>query len=66
MPKYEATPEQRRLHALSVYRRKKTYRRTAEELGVSPKRAHELVRAGLKIEIQQAKEKEEGDTTNER
>jgi hypothetical protein len=65
MPTHEATPEQRRLHALSVYRRRHTYAATAKELGVSKKRAHDLVRAGLRLEMAAAKSDDEGDTTNE-
>lgn len=65
MPIHEATPEQRRLHALSVYRRRNTYAATAKELGLSKKRAHDLVRAGLRLEMEAAKDNDEGATTNE-
>lgn len=61
-PQFAATPEERGLHALSVYRRKKTYQRTADELGISKKRAHELVKRGLRVELDRAKSNDEGDT----
>lgn len=66
MPTHEATPDQRRLHALRVYRQKGTYAKAAAELGVSKKRAFELVKAGLRLELAAAKQNDdEGDTTNE-
>lgn len=60
--RHEATPEERRLHALKVYRRKHTYQATAKALGISKKRAHELVRGGLAIELARSKHHDEGDT----
>jgi hypothetical protein len=62
-PTHTPTPEQRRLHAVKVYRRKRTYAATATELGISKKRAHELVKAGLAIELAEARKRDEGDTT---
>ena len=50
-PRYD--PELRR-QALAAYRKHRSYRKAADAIGRSPKRTRELVRDGLKLEMQAA------------
>jgi molybdenum-dependent DNA-binding transcriptional regulator ModE len=59
-PRYS---EARRIEALAIYRETSSYRRTAERLGCSHKRARELVRDALKLEMAAARKHDEGSTT---
>jgi hypothetical protein len=51
-------PELRR-KALAAYRRKRSYRKAARELGKGVKRTHQLVYEGLKLEMLEAIQRDE-------
>lgn len=56
--------EARRLEALRLYRETRSYEKTGERMGISKKRAYELAREGLRIEMSQAEDDDAERTTN--
>jgi hypothetical protein len=59
-PRYDTELREK---ALAVYRELKSYRKTGTRLGVSGKRAHVLVKEGMRLELEAARKRDEGDTT---
>lgn len=43
-----------RVNALAAYRRRRSYRKAARDMGLGVKRTHELVREGLHLEMAEA------------
>lgn len=55
-----------RERALAVYREVRSYRKTGERLGCSGKRAHVLVKEGLRLELEAARKRsDEGEHHDE-
>jgi hypothetical protein len=55
-----------RARALAAYRELRSYRKTGKRLGVSGKRAHVLVREGMRLELEAARKRsDEGEHHDE-
>lgn len=65
MPRHARYDPELRRQALAAYRELKSYRRTGARLGVSGKRAHVLVKDGLRLELEAARQRDEGEHHDE-